>query len=66
MKSASSDHAVPRSKSEQELLRHYERIGISAVAGALACEDKARDRSSSRQDDLSSTEAWKREREFQS
>jgi hypothetical protein len=44
MKSASSGTAVPKSKSEQELVRRYERIGISAVAGALACEDKdARD-----------------------
>ncbi len=48
MKSASLGFSKPRSKFEQELVSQYERIGISAVAGALACEDKAKDDTSAR------------------
>jgi hypothetical protein len=58
MKSVSSGHVTPKSKSEQELVRRYERIGISAVAGALACEDRGDLRSDERKPDARRDERW--------
>lgn len=57
MKSAPSGNAMPKSQSEQELVRRYERIGISAVAGALVREDKHH-RKDERRQDMWRDERW--------
>ncbi|HZQ13937.1 MAG TPA: hypothetical protein VFB31_14115 [Pseudolabrys sp.] len=51
---------VEKSESEQgDLVRRYERIGISAVAGALACEQAAK------KEDAAPVERRIKERELQ-
>ncbi len=48
MNSANTSQPAPKATRDQsELTRRYGKIGISAVAGALACENKSKDRTQS-------------------
>lgn len=48
MNSANPSQPAPKTTRDQgDLTRRYGKIGISAVAGALACETKSQDRTAS-------------------